>query len=801
MDAAGHHRHTQIDFGAVLNLAEPPPPPPPPSTPRPVHKPSRRAIPKNGISIPSESSTSHATHIPANPPTGLMSYTLVEANNAHVRAHEYVRSTSISPWQSYKELYKLRLDLENWVMVVEKKKSVNYSTQSRRDPFANLGLIRAIRGPDVEEKLEMLKAIQHKGFLLPLQIFRQGRLAHVSHDYMATPLSNLAGNPLLDELQVAAILGQLNDPASPEWKREDQYTSEGKTHIRALSFILMELMQGYEKNGGLVGVVEPDRWSADALSFLSETTSATSAAELLECLLHVLRLVLATSYRHERVKSPKRGLNRWSTFLVSKGPFFGTAGLADPYSSDKLLKFLAYAVAYGGFFMLLVCLAYRSQIARFSNSVRVLVTQHLVYPPIVHRHQHIGPWSRANVLLQLIYAGISCLCLTYKAKDIPSVGLRAARISLINLIPAFANPHLGSAADICGVPLKTFRKIHKSAGYMSSIFLAIHCLVIVAGRIPFPARTQENMWAIIATSMLGTICLLSHRIARRASYEIFIRVHQALAVVSAYSIWRHLKLASFWPKLYVSIFASLFVLSLVIQLLVFIWKNRPEGDMYPYTTVKAVNNTVKLSLKLPRPVKAEGEQTVLDLIIEPRDGFTRTLLEYSNSHPDKPCLAFYSGPHRQSAPVQDFETVIMVASGFGIIAHLPYLKWLIYRHNAHKGRTRRAHLVWKMERNDMEFTLQNMQDLLNEALDDDRKSQILSMTFYMDSAILDEHPFGDRARVLGAKKLDLQAIVEEERGGKQIKRLESEPKGQGDTLVIGSLRKRPFAGHFEGGRA
>jgi hypothetical protein len=38
----------------------------------------------------------------------------------------------------------------------------------------------------------------------------------------------------------------------------------------------------------------------------------------------------------------------------------------------------------------------------------------------------------------------------------------------------------------------------------------------------------------------------------------------------------------------------------------------------------------------------------------------------------------------------------MVASGFGIAAHLPYLKRLIHGYNARKLRARRIHLVWQV---------------------------------------------------------------------------------------------------------
>lgn len=184
--------------------------------------------------------------------------------------------------------------------------------------------------------------------------------------------------------------------------------------------------------------------------------------------------------------------------------------------------------------------------------------------------------------------------------------------------------------------------------------------------------------------------------------------------------WRILFGAIFWPKLCAAVLVGLFTTSFLVQLLLFIWKNRPNNHIYSYAKVKVDNHTVQLSLRTSQPIKiqagqyinlwmptvslqsviqshpftvtswSEAKQTQLDL---PCKGFTKNLLEYGASHPDKPCLVFFSGPHGHSAPVQDYETVVMVASGYGIVAHLPYLKQLLYGHRARKGRTRRVHLI------------------------------------------------------------------------------------------------------------
>jgi hypothetical protein len=49
-----------------------------------------------------------------------------------------------------------------------------------------------------------------------------------------------------------------------------------------LGYAMMELMQGYVKEGANLGLDEPERWDDDIVSFLSATTSVSSATELIK---------------------------------------------------------------------------------------------------------------------------------------------------------------------------------------------------------------------------------------------------------------------------------------------------------------------------------------------------------------------------------------------------------------------------------------------------------------------------------------------------------------------------------------
>ena len=95
----------------------------------------------------------------------------------------------------------------------------------------------------------------------------------------------------------------------------------------------------------------------------------------------------------------------------------------------------------------------------------------------------------------------------------------------------------------------------------------------------------------------------------------------------------------------------------------------------------------------------EGKQDTLELFIQPRRGFTRDIFSHGTTDARDiiPRLVLFSGPHGISIPVVEYETVLMVATGFGIAALLSYLRELIHGYQTCKTRTRRVHLVWQLQ--------------------------------------------------------------------------------------------------------
>lgn len=66
--------------------------------------------------------------------------------------------------------------------------------------------------------------------------------------------------------------------------------------------------------------------------------------------------------------------------------------------------------------------------------------------------------------------------------------------------------------------------------------------------------------------------------------------------------------------------------------------------------------------------------------------------------------------------MDEYKSVLIVASSFGIAALLPYLKKLIHGYNTRVGRARRIHVVWQISTRG-KFVISNPASQLTEAAD------------------------------------------------------------------------------------
>ncbi|KAF1948548.1 hypothetical protein CC80DRAFT_431361 [Byssothecium circinans] len=344
------------------------------------------------------------------------------------------------------------------------------------------------------------------------------------------------------------------------------------------------------------------------------------------------------------------------------------------------------------------------------------------------------------------------------------------------------------------------------------VLLAVfHVLVAVVSRPPFALDVPENLFAVIGVSALCCLLLLSLPLFRRPAYELFLRGHHALAIFSAYAIWRHLPSDKYFPRCYLYIAAGLFLAMCIAQCGNIFYQN----GFFRYSRARAQitheSGAVKLRIRCYKPIDvkagqhinlwipsvsfwsmlqshpfvviswAENEQEYMDLFIEPRRGLTRQLLSHANNNGNTNSLVLFSGPHGKSIPMSDCENILMVASGFGIAAHLPYLKQLIHGYNARQVCARRIHLVWQVR--DIDVTIA-AQPLLNDALNDDTLDDgwILAISIYCESSNIRGKSFGKRAKVYPGKA-PLRDILQAEVRGDLIEKKLADQFSTNNTLA------------------
>lgn len=182
---------------------------------------------------------------------------------------------------------------------------------------------------------------------------------------------------------------------------------------------------------------------------------------------------------------------------------------------------------------------------------------------------------------------------------------------------------------------------------------------------------------------------------RKASYEIFLRTHQALAALFAYLVWRHLPADKLFPRLYLYISVGLFLFSCTLQCAGILYRNGTFRYSHSRGQITQAYSTVQLKICLSKPLKihagqyinlwipsisfwsflqshpfvvtswSDGNQKSLDLFIEPRRGLTRELLSHAGTADSR--LVLFGGPHGISAPAPGVGSTWAFTASIGMV--------------------------------------------------------------------------------------------------------------------------------------
>ncbi|KAL3469008.1 hypothetical protein BJX99DRAFT_252324 [Aspergillus californicus] len=421
----------------------------------------------------------------------------------------------------------------------------------------------------------------------------------------------------------------------------------------------------------------------------------------------------------------------------------------------------AYGVAAGGCILLIILFR-----IIFSSRVSMLVAYYLTYRFVIKRSRFAGPWTRAGFISYFVYLIINLLVLALKSRSLVDAARGAGELSLINMTILYTGSPLSFMADWLGVSIYTYRRIHQAAAWMSGSLMAFHVVVLLFIKWDdFKPGDFDTIFAIIGAGAIVLILLLSLPFVRDLAFDAFLLGHQGLAGLFIYAMWQHLPSNS-GPRILIYIMIAVYSLTFIWQLFHAIYRNGILPTRYPMNigpdrieTVPKLSPSFVMRAQLSRPIKVDPGQYVylrfpglglwswmqshpfvvtswsdqaqseLEFYVQSRQGETANLLRYlsKGGGATVSLRGLINGPHGVSKPVEQYETIVAIASDSGIAALIPYLRKVVFGYSTSPTHVRQVFVIWHITSGGA-FA---MQEDLNELLNDDLAEENDLLKFHL----------------------------------------------------------------------
>ncbi|KFA66250.1 hypothetical protein S40285_10914 [Stachybotrys chlorohalonatus IBT 40285] len=119
------------------------------------------------------------------------------------QAVKAISESSSSGWKSFERLFQLKFGQMDYVTVAEKSTGLSKGESS-------LVMIKHLLEPNIQGQILSIQRIQHPHFLTSREILSSEGSSFIAFEFMPLSLSELAACPLLNELRLASILGQVS---------------------------------------------------------------------------------------------------------------------------------------------------------------------------------------------------------------------------------------------------------------------------------------------------------------------------------------------------------------------------------------------------------------------------------------------------------------------------------------------------------------------------------------------------------------------------------------------------------------
>lgn len=138
----------------------------------------------------------------------------------------------------------------------------------------------------------------------------------------------------------------------------------------------------------------------------------------------------------------------------------------------------------------------RPHIKRLYRLARFHFLRHLILRQFVRRHSLIGPISWLNMLAHAIYWTGTGTCNFWGFPSRRTIGLRAGKLALLNFGPLLFSSSLGLADDLLGIPLRSFKQLHRSLAVMTTVQSSLHLGIALADE-KFSAKNRKQLYGLL----------------------------------------------------------------------------------------------------------------------------------------------------------------------------------------------------------------------------------------------------------------------------------------------------------------
>ena len=114
------------------------------------------------------------------------------------------------------------------------------------------------------------------------------------------------------------------------------------------------------------------------------------------------------------------------------------------------------------------------------NRTLFYIFKYLIYPTLIRRSRFFDPLSPLHAIMISVYWLGTAACNVVGARTITQVGKRAGALATLHLIPLFFANRMSLVADLLGISLQTYLRLHKSIGIMALLQSLIHTSIYLS---------------------------------------------------------------------------------------------------------------------------------------------------------------------------------------------------------------------------------------------------------------------------------------------------------------------------------